>query len=738
MKNTLRMLVIAFSLAAAGSAHAQGDAAGTPVANTARTSQDATCPSGKVIPAGTAIPDAYVNDPQSYFCGSSSSSSKDDPPTPAGLDPAMQTLYQSSYELGEALGARLRAAAQRRAAEQAAARQRAEEEAARKHAEEVQRREEMFQRLGGELKNFDGATPSQLKDFGGAGAATQLKDFGSGSGVTNGLQLKDFGGGTQVINNDLQPNPRTNATAVNPCGAAPNGSPAGANTQGLQLKDFGGGDSSSSNGGGCSGGSTATPGNTADNDGACRGTGIPGLPGVYLNTCHTTSSSAFLSANPVQLAQGVQSISGPDREAMEESILRAAESKPELTAPSQDPRVSNFQAADADYQRAEQTLDQASRTLDQAQQENGQTEAVVNVAQSEAEKERAAGTIPPPALQKLMNNLNAVAKTDEDAVVKAQEGFDTASANAAVTRTHAINALAAIASPAEAPPVNLSEKQPPRIVHPEDLKPSTSLAKPEPIAPGPPAPAAARVAPNAARVAPTAVQLRAEIAGLRQALLRLSQFQAVQSNERAEWEKTSSEASLDAWNRGVEMVKDAGPTMLENAARGELQAVDDELQSIVTKRTSDNLDSAARQALDTQFKTLSDEKKQLTTALDTAVSVNDHLEALNATMDLNTWGLSKPEDLQSKLDRVRQTIDTALQYPEVKEALRLSESGASAIDSSKSILDSTYDISAEVISFKRISQLNENSDQYLAAVKELQAKMQSSVQQLKALEQAQP
>lgn len=311
----------------------------------------------------------------------------------------------------------------RAAAAAAAAEQERQAELEKQRALAEQKRQEMFDRLSHSLK-LSGLTDLSLKGFDN-NQGLQLKGFGPTSNAnTDGtLQLKGFGNtATPAASGDLKPNSTDLANTGN----------TSANSSA---------DSSDVNG--------------------CKPTGIAGLPGVYLNTCHTTQTSAFMSTNnPAQLAQAAQSLSGPERAFAEDSALHSAESKPELMAPSQDPRVANFQAADAEYQKAEQTQSQAAQTLDQAQQQNVAAKAVVNAAQSEIAKQQAAGSITP-ALQNGMDKLSAAAKTDEEASVRAQQEFDQAGANLAVSRTKATNALAALTPPSQTSAVDLSDKRRP-------------------------------------------------------------------------------------------------------------------------------------------------------------------------------------------------------------------------------------------------------------------------------------
>jgi hypothetical protein len=337
------------------------------------------------------------------------------------------TIYGLSFQFGQALGNWLvggndnSAAAAAAAAQQQAylaELQKMREEAERQRLLAEQRRvQAIFDRLSHELMGIDKSPNLELM---GIDKSPDLKLMGIDNGP--GLQL--------MLGDSSSSTPNSNAVGSKP-----------------QLVDN-------------SDGNSTNP---------CTLTDVPGLPGADL--CNHTS--AFLSnGNPIQLAKAAQSLSGPEQVVVEDSALHAAETKPELMSQSQDPQITSFQAADADYQKAQQAQGQAAQANDQARQEYESAADALKTAQSEVASHQAAGAPPPsPALQQALGDLSNAAKTDEAASVRAQQQFDALNADLTVKRTKAVGSLAAvIPPPTDASVVDLRDKRQPLV--PQNLGPN--------------------------------------------------------------------------------------------------------------------------------------------------------------------------------------------------------------------------------------------------------------------------
>ncbi len=441
------------------------------------------------------------------------------------------------------------------------------------------------------------------------------------------------------------------------------------------------------------------------NPDGCLPAGIAGLPGVYLG-CQTAQTSAFLSnGNPVQLAQAAQELSGPEKDLVEDSALRAAAANPQFMAPSRDTRLMNFQELDADYQRAQQAQNRAAQGLGQAREQNEAAKAAVHVAQNEIAKQQAEGSMPPAAVQQAFDKLNAVANTDEEAVAKAQREFDNAHINVAMARTKASYALVTVAPAGNIGVVDLRDKQQSLVVYPTAIKGAGPIAGGEPITASP-----ARVVTKR-----TAAELCTEVAGLRQALRRLSDAQDRQDQGREQWLEMMDDATRDAGKQAVEFATEGSTALLSHY-------LDQRMQETVLRRAGEGIDAAGRQGLDREFKALWDAKETIEVA-------NARRKQLTPAdpFDKRKWKSAKAKNLEDWLEDAKDLLDKMLADPAVKHALKLSERGAIIINLSESMIDSGYTIEREIVSIKQIKILNQSTEEYLAAVKRLKEKMESTV-----------
>jgi len=436
----------------------------------------------------------------------------------------------------------------------------------------------------------------------------------------------------------------------------------------------------------------------------CLPAGLAGLPGVYLG-CQTAQTSAFLSnGNPVQLAQAAQELSGPEKDLVEDSALRTATANLQFMAPSRDTRVTNFQELDADYQSAQQTQSRAAQGLVQAQQQNDAARAAVHVAQNEIAKQQAEGSTPPEAVQQAFDKLNAVANSDEEAVAKAQREFDNAHISVAMTRTKASYALVTMAPASSSDVVDLRDKQEPLAVSPTAVRSASPIAGGGPITAPPMSVVATR----------TAEELCTEVAGLQQALRRLTEAEVRQDQGRDQWLEMMDDATRDAGKEAVEFAVEGSTALLSHY-------LDRRMQETVLRRASDGIDAARRQGLDKEFKALWDAKETIEVA-------NARRKQLTPAdpFDKRKWKSVKAKDLEDWLDGAKDLLVKTLADPVVKHALKLSERGAIVIGLSESMIDSGFTIGREIVSIKQVKILNQRADEYLAAVKKLKEKMEST------------
>jgi hypothetical protein len=230
----------------------------------------------------------------------------------------------------------------------------------------------------------------------------------------------------------------------------------------------------------------------------CKSTGIPGLPGLYLNDCvtGTTHTSALVgTGDPIQLALAARPLSGIERAAVEERALEAAEVNLRLLAPPDDPRLTDFQSADVEYRKALVAQTNAAQSLEQARQQAETVQEAAKIAQASVAKQQTTGQAPPPEVKQALDNLNAAGKTNEEISVRAEQEFTDATAKVTITRSNAIGHLVAMAPTQPGTQViDLRDKQQPLVVHPEQLHPAGAYNGP--IGSPPSVPSRVTVTPN--------------------------------------------------------------------------------------------------------------------------------------------------------------------------------------------------------------------------------------------------
>jgi hypothetical protein len=623
------------------------------------------CPStGRTIPAGTAC---NLMDSLCLPASSGGSSPR------ANMNPAMQgaadALGNASFQLGYKLGQWLFGGSNTNNPEAAAAaEQERQADIARQKALALQKQQEIFDRLSKALK-LSGLADLSLKGFDN-NPGLQLKGFGDLSTTTTsgGLQLKGFGD--------------------SPAGQEPSSFAPGS----LQLKGFQ--DDSS----------TPMSGSRYNVESGCTPTGIPGLPGVYLHSCVTSQTSAFLSSgNPVQVAQAALTLSGNDQLAVEDAAVRLAEATPPFVTGSQNPAVTNFQEIDGQYREAERQTVEASQSLKQAQNQAAASDATVNVYRSQITAQQAVGNSPPRDVQQAMANLSSIAQTDEQAAVGAQQAFEDAAINLSMTRTKAVYALAAIPARGNTPAAGWQDKGQPLISQPavESIRP----------------PKGGATISNSAITAsprPTA-DLCGEIGGLQQVLQRLTQAQATQASDRQQWLETMDDATRDAAKQAADFTFGTSTDLLT-------KYLDRQMQETVTRRTADDIDASGRQKLDDQFKILWTAKWLISKVDDKRNDIQGY-----DLFDPHSWKRLKSPDFEDWLNNLKDLVDKTLEKPEVRQVLKLSDEGAKVVVLSESIIDSGYNIMGEFVSIKRMEAMNEETERYLAAVTAVNQKMKNAV-----------
>jgi hypothetical protein len=351
--------------------------------------------------------------------------------------------------LGQALNGWLRGNPERQAKLDQRLREleRRREQEARARAEaDSRRREEIFNRLNGELE-IAGLPGVYLKGITNP-QGLRLKGFDPTAGATGELKMKIGDDATKPYGIPGLPGIYTGGPRAADAGSG-SGSTAGQSDKPLVLR---------------LGDEATKPTVSAP--------GISGLPGIYLNG---PQQPAVGIQRAQQLARSAEQLSGPERELAEAAALDAAGADPDLVA-SSDESVRTFKQADEQYDNARDVQARASEAFRSAQGQHEAALAVLDVAETQFQDEKAVNR-DPVALEgrrQELSQLVASASTDEAAWRIAKEQFETATADVTVKRSATIQALRGVS--ADAPSSPPSSARPPVPATPIAPIPTTGPA----------------------------------------------------------------------------------------------------------------------------------------------------------------------------------------------------------------------------------------------------------------------
>jgi hypothetical protein len=185
--------------------------------------------------------------------------------------------------------------------------------------------------------------------------------------------------------------------------------------------------------------------------------GIPGLPGLNLNNVQPEQAA--------QVANAATRMSGPERDLAEDAALQAAKKNPELTSPSEDPFVQDYQKLAKDYDGAAQENQAALHSASEAQGHVQADQTALAFA-----KQQLDNNTPSDQMKQAYAQMEAAAGSDEQAAVQARQMFEGTQIQLSVVRDKAAGALAGLAPP----PVNLNGSSPNSGAEPSSA--STAIA----------------------------------------------------------------------------------------------------------------------------------------------------------------------------------------------------------------------------------------------------------------------
>jgi len=295
-----------------------------------------------------------------------------------------------------------------------------------------------------------------------------------------------------------------------------------------------------------------------------RPMGIPGLPGINLNDVEPASAA--------QLADQATTLTGPNRSVVEDAALKAAQKNPELTAPSEDPFVTNFQKESETYDAAMKQQQEALQKVREAEGRVQGATAAITYAGQLAQSPNATD-----AQKRAFQQMQAAASSDEGAAVTARQIFEQTDVHLSIVRERASDSLAVLAPP----PVSASP--PPNKVSPYVAAPTMTGATGT-TAPVSNSPAIVNLNPSAQPViiatppaggkpyvmsvsecvasyspsgaVPTLEELQKNLESAMRAMEQLAKSRENANVLKEDWTKVVSDANTDIFNNGSDTLLD--------------------------------------------------------------------------------------------------------------------------------------------------------------------------------------
>lgn len=183
--------------------------------------------------------------------------------------------------------------------------------------------------------------------------------------------------------------------------------------------------------------------------------------------------------------------------------------------------------------------------------------------------------------------------------------------------------------------------------------------------------------------------LRAEVQRIQKALRRLDKSMQNDQEQRKEWEKTTSEAYARALDAAKGLIMDLAVDLPEGY-------FNDKLQQATTPEQQERFKRALR--------------------------LVQHLKESRNVKDFAAWASNEEFGREEVIDGIKMIAGILLQDEKLVAKLAL-KNVLIIKTAAERIINSSYDITAEVLSWRAINQLNKNSQAYLDAVKALSTRM---------------
>jgi hypothetical protein len=218
---------------------------------------------------------------------------------------------------------------------------------------------------------------------------------------------------------------------------------------------------------------------------------------------------------------------------------------------------------------------------------------------------------------------------------------------------------------------------------PSPAKPAPAVAVTPPLAPKPVKPVVDPV--ERARVRDEITQLRTELCRIQVQLRRFNKTIQSDQDQRAEWEKVTNDAYESALQRAQEKFEEFSVDFPGDILKEKLESVTDPAERAKIER---------------------------------ALRLVDRFKDAYTTRDFSTWAAKEEFTREEIIEGIKQIADICEVEDRIKEYFSKKwglKRAFAFYDAADDLITSAYDVTAEVVAWDRLKQLNRNSDDFLKA-----------------------
>lgn len=224
-------------------------------------------------------------------------------------------------------------------------------------------------------------------------------------------------------------------------------------------------------------------------------------------------------------------------------------------------------------------------------------------------------------------------------------------------------------------------------------------------------------------------ELRQQLTTTQNVLRGLADARRNDAAERATWENEINQSVSASWELAREMGSDIILDHLQTTLTKRLKEADSGITR--TKlRWTDEVDPHRSEQLQIGIQWFEREKETIANAM-------KRLEEVKNTRDvakLDVWANSNEKDAKKFWEGMHDVTDKVLGDSTIQKALKITPGYGQAIKYGKHMIDSAHLVTTELVGWKRIRELNKDSEEYLQQVNGLQDRIKNLVEAIKLKE----